>query len=335
MKRARKRSLVTGGAGFLGSHLCRRLLEDGADVICVDNFFTGSRENIVHLLGHPHFEVMRHDVTFPLYVEVDEIYNLACPASPIHYQHNPVQTVKTSVLGADQHAGPRQAAGRENLPGLDIRSLWRSGGASAAGRVPRQRQPDRHRVPATTRASAARRRCSSTTTGRTTSTSGWRASSTPTGHACSRTTAAWSPTSSCRRCAGEPITLYGDGSQTRSFCYVDDLIEGIVRLMDAPDDVIGPINLGNPGEFSIRELAEQVVRLTGADAGFVLRPLPSDDPLQRCPDISRARQLLGWQPKVPLALGLRRTIDYFAGQLGVVTPLRAEPAVYGAAMEGR
>ena len=231
---SRKRILVTGGAGFLGSHLCDRLLAAGHEVLCVDNLFTGTKRNIEHLHGHPRFEFMRHDVTFPLYVEVDEIYNLACPASPIHYQHDPVQTTKTVGAWRHQHAGPGQAPEMPHLPGLDQRGLRRSQRPPADRGLLGQRQSDRHRAPATTRASAAPRRCSSTITASTASTSRSRASSTPTARACTRTTGASCRTSSCRRCSGEPITIYGDGQQTRSFCYVDDLIEGLIRLMDTP-----------------------------------------------------------------------------------------------------
>ena len=314
MKRARKRSLVTGGAGFLGSHLCERLLEDGADVLCVDNFFTGSRANLVHLLGHPHFEVIRHDVTFPLYVEVDEIYNLACPASPIHYQHNPVQTVKTSVHGAINMLGLAKRLGAK---------IFQASTSEVYGDPAVHPQPEDYRGnvnPIGIRSCYDEgKRCAETLffdyhrqhgvnirVARIFNTYG------PRMHPNDGRVVSNFIVQALR---GEPITLYGDGSQTRSFCYVDDLIEGIVRLMNAPDAVTGPINLGNPNEFSIRELAEQIVQLTGMHADFVLRPLPTDDPRQRCPNITLAHRLLGWQPKVPLAQGLQRTITYFANQL--------------------
>jgi len=322
MKRSRKRILVTGGAGFLGSHLCERLLRDGADVLCVDNFFTGARENIVPLLGHPNFEVMRHDVTAPLYVEVDEIYNLACPASPIHYQHNPVQTVKTSVHGAINMLGlakrlrakifqastsevygdpamhPQREDYRGNVNPIGIRSCYDEGKRCAETLF-----FDYHRQHGVEIRVA-----------RIFNTYG------PRMHPNDGRVVSNFIVQALR---GEPITLYGDGLQTRSFCYVDDLIEGIVRFMALPDGETGPINLGNPREFSIRELAEQVLRLTGSGAAPVFKPLPADDPLQRCPDISRARHLLGWEPAVPLAQGLAQTIAYFAEQLGVAAPLQA------------
>ena len=242
-----KRILVTGGAGFLGSHLCERLLARGHDVLCVDNFFTGSKDNIAHLLANPRFELMRHDVTFPLYVEVDEIYNLACPASPVHYQHDPVQTTKTSVHGAINMLGLAKRVRARHPAGLDQRGLRRP---ARCIRRPEsywgRRQSDRDPHVATTRASAAPRRCSSTTTASTSCGSRWRGSSTPTARACIRTTAAWCPTSSCRRCVAQDITIYGDGAQTRSFCYVDDLIEAMVRMMATADEVTGPVNIGNP-----------------------------------------------------------------------------------------
>ncbi|WP_149537404.1 UDP-glucuronic acid decarboxylase family protein [Siccirubricoccus phaeus] len=324
MKRARKRSLVTGGAGFLGSHLCERLLAAGADVLCVDNFFTGSRDNIRHLLGHPNFEVMRHDVTFPLYVEVDEIWNLACPASPIHYQHNPVQTVKTSVHGAINMLGLAKRTGAKIL---------QASTSEVYGDPAVHPQPEEYRGnvnPIGIRSCYDEgKRCAETLffdyhrqngvnirVARIFNTYG------PRMHPNDGRVVSNFIVQALR---GEAITLYGDGSQTRSFCYVDDLIEGLIRLMDAPDDVIGPVNIGNPGEFSIRELAEQVRRLTGSSSPFELRPLPADDPMQRRPDITRARRLLGWEPQVPLAEGLARTIAYFTEVLGVTPAAAANP----------
>jgi UDP-glucuronate decarboxylase len=311
MKRARKRVLVTGGAGFLGSHLCERLLRDGADVLCVDNFFTGARDNVAHLLDNPRFEVLRHDVTFPLHVEVDEIYNLACPASPVHYQHNPVQTVKTSVHGAI------------NMLGLAKRlraKIFQASTSEVYGDPAVHPQPEDYRGsvnPIGIRSCYDEgKRCAETLffdyhrqegvnirVARIFNTYGPRMHPND-GRVVSNFIV--------QALQGRPITLYGDGAQTRSFCYVDDLIEGILRLMDAPDDVTGPINLGNPAEFTIRDLAEMVARLTHTRPDFVQRPLPADDPMQRCPDIGRARRLLDWQPEVPLEEGLQRTIAYFA-----------------------
>ncbi|TCZ52290.1 SDR family oxidoreductase [Roseicella aquatilis] len=316
MKRARKRILVTGGAGFLGSHLCERLLAEGAEVLCVDNFYTGARDNIRHLTANPRFEVMRHDVTLPLYVEVDEIFNLACPASPVHYQHNPVQTVKTSVHGAI------------NMLGLAKRlraKIFQASTSEVYGDPAMHPQPEHYRGnvnPIGVRSCYDEgKRCAETLffdyhrqngvnirVARIFNTYG------PRMHPNDGRVVSNFITQALR---GEPLSLYGGGSQTRSFCYVDDLIEGILRLMDAPDDVTGPINLGNPDEFTMRALAEQVLRLTGSTSPLVLQPLPSDDPRQRCPDITVATQLLGWQPQIPLQQGLRRTIDYFIDHLGL------------------
>ncbi|MCO6415657.1 SDR family oxidoreductase [Siccirubricoccus sp. KC 17139] len=325
MKRARKRSLVTGGAGFLGSHLCERLLAAGADVLCVDNFFTGSRDNIRHLLGHPNFEVMRHDVTFPLYVEVDEIWNLACPASPVHYQHNPVQTVKTSVHGAINMLGLAKRTGAKILqastsevygdPALHPQPEEYRGNVNPIGI--RSCYDEGKRCAETLFFDYHRQNGVNIRVARIFNTYG------PRMHPNDGRVVSNFIVQALR---GEAITLYGDGSQTRSFCYVDDLIEGLIRLMDAPDDLVGPINLGNPGEFSIRELAEQVLRLTGSSSPFLLRPLPADDPMQRCPDIAKARRFLAWEPRIPLAEGLSRTIDHFTEALGLRPALLASPA---------
>ena len=304
------RSLVTGGAGFIGSHLCERLLDDGHEVLCVDNFYSTSKANIEHLLDHPRFELLRHDVTFPLYVEVDEIYHLACPASPIHYQRDPVQTTKTTVHGIDQHAGPGQAAQGPNPADVDLGGVRRPDRAPAARGLLGHTSTRSGRARATTRASAAPRRCSSTTGASTISTSRSCGCSTPTGRGCTPTTAAWSATSSCRRSAGQPLTVYGDGSQTRSFCYVDDTVEGIVRMMDTAYEVTGPVNLGNPNEIPVGELAERVGAIAGVPVTIAHRPLPEDDPRQRQPDISLAHSLLGWKPEVDLADGLRRTVEW-------------------------
>jgi UDP-glucuronate decarboxylase len=303
-------SLVTGGAGFLGSHLCEQLLARGHEVICVDNFFTGTRRNIEHLLGHPRFELMRHDVTFPLYVEVDEIWNLACPASPVHYQHDPVQTTKTSVHGAinmlglakrvrakilqastsEVYGDPQVHPQREDYWGHvnphGIRSCYDEGKRCAETLFFDYHRQHRLRIKVM----------------RIFNTYGPRMHPND-GRVVSNFIV--------QALLGEPITLYGEGLQTRSFCYVDDLVDGALRLMATPDDVTGPINIGNPVEVTIRELAETVLRLTGSSSPLVFRPLPQDDPMQRCPDITRARDLLGWTPNVALEQGLRHTIAYF------------------------
>ena len=310
----RKKVLVTGGAGFLGSHLCERLLAEGDDVICVDNFFTGTRDNILHLLANPHFEVMRHDITFPLYVEVDEIYNLACPASPIHYQCDPVQTTKTTVHGAinmlglakrvkakifqastsevygDPELHPQPESYWGNVNPIGVRSCYDEGKRCAetlffdyhrqhqllikVARIFNTYGPNMH-----------------PNDGRVVSNFIMQA------------------------LQDEPITVYGDGSQTRSFCYVDDLIEVFIRLMASPDEFTGPVNTGNPGEFTIRELAEKVVAMTDSKSEIICEPLPSDDPKQRQPDITLAKKELDWEPKVTLEQGLEKTIPYFANLL--------------------
>jgi UDP-glucuronate decarboxylase len=311
------RIMVTGGAGFLGSHLCDRLLTSGHDVLCVDNFYTSTRRNITHLLEHSNFELMRHDVTFPLYVEVDRIYNLACPASPIHYQRDPVQTTKTSVhgainmLGLAKRTGARilQASTSEvygdpevhpqtedywgNVNPVGIRSCYDEG-----------------------------KRCAETLFF-----DYWRQHQLPIKVA--RIFNTYGPRMLpddgrvvsnfiVQALNGEDITIYGDGSQTRSFCYVDDLVGGLISLMESEVGVTGPINLGNPGEFSIKELAEKVISLTGTGSKIVYESLPQDDPTQRRPNIEQARELLGWEPAVPLDEGLPRTIKYFEASLGAV-----------------
>jgi UDP-glucuronate decarboxylase len=302
--------LVTGGAGFLGSHLCERLIEGGHDVLCVDNYFTGSKANIKHLLDHPHFELMRHDVTFPLYVEVDRIFNLACPASPVHYQHDPVQTTKTSVHGAinmlglakrvkarilqastsevygdpEVHPQPESYWGKVNPIG--VRSCYDEGKRCAETLFFdywRQHQLQIKVV-------------------RIFNTYGPRMHPND-GRVVSNFIV--------QALKGEDITMFGDGSQTRSFCYVDDLIEVMLRMMDSPAHFIGPVNIGNPGEFTMLELAEMVLRLTGSRSKISFQPLPSDDPKQRRPDISLAKQALDWEPKVSLEEGLVKTIAYF------------------------
>ena len=306
----RKRVLVTGGAGFLGSHLCERLLAEGADVLCVDNYFTGTKDHIVHLLGHPHFEVLRHDVTFPLYVEVDEIYNLACPASPVHYQFDPVQTTKTSVHGAINMLGLAkrvkakifQASTSEVYgdPVVHPQTEDYRGNVNPIG--PRACYDEGKRCAETLFFDYHRQHKLNIRVARIFNTYGPRMHPND-GRVVSNFV--------IQALRGQPITVFGDGQQTRAFCYVDDLIDGFVRLMSAPDDVTGPINLGNPHEFTIAQLAELVIDLTGSKSKLVNRPLPVDDPMQRCPDIAKARSLLGWEPKVPLREGLKKTIDYF------------------------
>ncbi|MDB5645845.1 MAG: NAD-dependent dehydratase [Methylobacterium sp.] len=310
-----KKILVTGGAGFLGSHLCERLLDQGHEVLCVDNFFTGTRRNVAHLLGEPRFELMRHDVTFPLYVEVDEIYNLACPASPVHYQFDPVQTAKTSVIGAI------------NMLGLAKRlkaKVFQASTSEVYGDPEVHPQPEAYwgRVnPIGYRSCYDEgKRCAETLffdyhrqhgipikVARIFNTYGPRMHPND-GRVVSNLV--------LQALRNEDITLYGDGSQTRSFCYVDDLIEGFLRLMETDATVTGPINIGNPGEFTIRQLAELVVELTGSRSEMVFRPLPPDDPRQRRPDITQARAVLDWEPTIPLREGLRKTIAYFEKSLG-------------------
>jgi UDP-glucuronate decarboxylase len=306
-----KRILVTGGAGFLGSHLCDRLIEQGHDVLCVDNFYTGTKRNVEHLLQHPRFELMRHDVTFPLYVEVDEIYNLACPASPVHYQHDPVQTTKTSVHGAinmlglakrvhakilqastsevygdpEVHPQPESYWGRVNPIG--IRSCYDEGKRCAETLFFDYWRQHKLRIKVV----------------RIFNTYGPRMHPND-GRVVSNFI--------MQALRGEDITIYGTGSQTRSFCYVDDLVDGMIRMMETPDDVTGPVNVGNPGEFSMLELAEKVLGLVGSRSKLVFMPLPADDPTQRRPDITVAKQVLrGWEPRVGLEEGLARSIDYF------------------------
>jgi len=306
-----KRILITGGAGFLGSHLCERLLNEGNDILCVDNFYTSTRHNIVHLLEHDNFELMRHDVTFPLYVEVDQIYNMACPASPIHYQRDPVQTTKTSVHGAINMLGLAKRTGASilqastsevygdpqvhpqpedywgNVNPVGIRSCYDEGKRCAETLF-----FDYHRQHAT-RIKVAR--IFNTYGPRMLPDDGRVVSN-----------------FIMQALQDNDITIYGDGSQTRSFCYVDDLVDGLVRLMNSEQALTGPVNLGNPGEFTILELAEKVIALTGSTSTVVNEPLPQDDPTQRQPDITQAREKLGWDPGIPLDEGLRTTIEYFS-----------------------
>jgi len=306
----RRRVLVTGGAGFLGSHLCERLLGTGQDVLCVDNFFTGTKDNISHLLANPHFELVRHDVTFPLYVEVDEIYNLACPAAPIHYQFDPVQTTKTSVHGAinmlglakrvkakimqastsevygDPQIHPQTEAYWGHVNPIGIRSCYDEGKRCAETLFFDYHRQHKLRIKVA----------------RIFNTYGPRMHPND-GRVVSNFI--------MQALKGESITIFGEGKQTRSFCYVDDLVEAFVRLMATPDEFTGPMNLGNPGEFTILELAQKVVKMTGSKSRIVYKPLPSDDPTQRQPDISLAKSTLGWTPSVSLEEGLEKTIAYF------------------------
>jgi UDP-glucuronate decarboxylase len=310
MALTRKRIMVTGGAGFLGSHLCERLLSLGHDVLCVDNYFTGRRDNITHLLSSPRFEAMRHDVTFPLYVEVDEIFNLACPASPVHYQFDPVQTTKTSVLGAINMLGLAKRVGAKILqastsevygdPTVHPQTEEYRGNVNPLG--PRACYDEGKRCAETLFFDYHRQNRVRIKVVRIFNTYGPRMHPND-GRVVSNFI--------MQALRGDDITLFGDGQQTRAFCYVDDLIEAMLRMMASGDDVTGPVNIGNPHEIPVRELAERVIRLTGAKSRVVFRPLPQDDPTQRCPDISLAKQVLGWQPEVELDDGLARTIAYF------------------------
>jgi UDP-glucuronate decarboxylase len=307
--------LVTGGAGFLGSHLCDRLVQAGHEVLCVDNFFTGGKANIAHLLGHPRFELLRHDVTFPLYVEVDRIYNLACPASPVHYQHDPVQTTKTSVHGAINMLGLAkrlrarilQASTSEIYGDPEIHpqveSYW--GRVNPIG--PRSCYDEGKRCAETLFFDYWRQHRLEIKVMRIFNTYGPRMHPND-GRVVSNFIV--------QAIKGEPITIYGDGSQTRSFCYVDDLIDGMVRLMDSPADFVGPVNIGNPNEITMIELAERIVTQVGGRSIIVHKPLPADDPRQRQPDIELARERLDWTPKIALEDGLHETIGYFRRLLG-------------------
>lgn len=306
-----KRIAVTGGAGFLGSHLCDRLIRDGHEVLCIDNYFTGSKQNIVHLLNHPRFELIRHDVTFPLYIEVDEIYNLACPASPIHYQHDPVQTTKTSVHGAINMLGLAkrikakifQASTSEVYGDPDIHPQPESYWGNVNPNGIRSCYDEGKRCAETLFFDYHRQHNLRIKVARIFNTYGPRMHPND-GRVVSNFIV--------QALQDKPITVYGEGNQTRSFCYVDDLIEVFVRLMDSPDDFTGPVNTGNPGEFTILELAQKVVAMTNSKSTISFATLPSDDPKQRQPDITLAREKLGWEPKITLEQGLRPTIDYFA-----------------------
>jgi UDP-glucuronate decarboxylase len=310
----RKTVLVTGGAGFLGSHLCDRLLEAGHDVICLDNFFTGSKRNIEHLIGNPRFELVRHDVTFPLYVEVDEIYNLACPASPIHYQHDPVQTTKTSVHGAINMLGLAkrlrcrilQASTSEVYgdPSMHPQREDYWGNVNPVG--PRSCYDEGKRCAETLFFDYFRQHRLDIKVARIFNTYGPRMHPND-GRVVSNFV--------IQALRGEPITIYGDGHQTRSFCYVEDLIDGLIRLMGSKSGFTGPVNLGNEGEFTIRHLAETIIALTGSSSRLEFHQLPQDDPKQRRPNIALAQQELGWEPRVPLEVGLKSTIAYFKSLL--------------------
>jgi UDP-glucuronate decarboxylase len=304
------RILVTGGAGFLGSHLCERLLAQGANVLCLDNFFTGTRLNVEHLLDNKHFELSRHDVTFPLYVEVDQIYNMACPASPVHYQHDPVQTTKTSVHGAINMLGLAKRLRAKILqastsevygdPSVHPQTEEYWGNVNPIG--PRSCYDEGKRCAETLFFDYWRQHKLRIKVARIFNTYGPRMHPND-----GRVVSNFIVQALLKR----DITVYGDGEQTRSFCYVDDLIDGLIRLMDTPEAVTGPINIGNPDEFSMLQLASLVIEMTGSRSRIVHRPKPEDDPRQRRPDISQARTVLNWQPKTPLKEGLRRTIDYF------------------------
>ena len=314
MQSLQKRVLVTGGAGFLGSHLCEHLLAEGCQVLCVDNYYTGAKSHIAHLLPSPHFEVLRHDITFPLYVEVDEIYNLACPASPVHYQFDPVQTTKTSVHGAI------------NMLGLAKRvraKIFQASTSEVYGNPEVHPQPEDYLGNVNPIGSRAcydeGKRCAETLffdyrrqhglrikVARIFNTYGPRMHPND-GRVVSNFIV--------QALKGEPLTVYGNGTQTRAFCYVDDLVEGIVRLMATPDEVTGPLNLGNPTEVSIQQLAEKIIDISSSRSSIEYQPLPIDDPVRRCPDITRAQKLLGWEPKVSLEEGMAKTITYFKGLL--------------------
>jgi UDP-glucuronate decarboxylase len=305
-----KRILITGGAGFLGSHLCDKLLEQGHDIICVDNFFTGSKNNILHLLPHPCFELIRHDIINPIYLEIDEIYNLACPASPVHYQFNPIKTIKTSVMGAintlglakrvkakilqastsevygDPEIHPQTEAYWGRVNPIGIRSCYDEGKRAAECLMMDYHRQNQVNVKIV----------------RIFNTYGPRMAVND-GRVVSNFIV--------QALTHQDITVYGDGSQTRSFCYVNDMIDGMIRMMATPDDFLGPVNLGNPREFTILELAERLIRMTGSRAKIIFKPLPQDDPAQRKPDIRLARETFGWQPKIPLEEGIEKTIAYF------------------------
>jgi UDP-glucuronate decarboxylase len=305
-----KRVLVTGGAGFLGSNLCERLVNEGCDVICCDNFFTGSKKNVFNLIGKPNFELLRHDVTFPLFIEVDEIYHMACPASPIHYQYNPVKTIKTNIMGSINMLGLAKRVKAKILqastsevygdPTVHPQKEDYWGNVNPIGK--RSCYDEGKRCAETLFFDYHRQNQVKIKVARIFNTYG------PKMHPNDGRVVSNMIIQALKR---EDITIYGDGSQTRSFCYVDDMIEGLIKLMSSPDEFLGPVNLGNPRETSILELAEIILRLTGSRSKLIFLPLPSDDPKRRMPDISLAKRALGWEPKVELEEGLKRTIEYF------------------------
>lgn len=305
-----KRVLITGGAGFLGSHLCDRLTEDGHDVLCLDNFFTGAKRNISHLIGRPNFELIRHDLVHPIFLEVDEIYNLACPASPIHYQYNPVKTVKTNVMGAINMLGVAKRVKAKILqastsevygnPTVHPQNEDYWGNVNTIG--PRSCYDEGKRCAETLFFDYHRQNRVNIRVVRIFNTYGPRMHPND-GRVVSNFIV--------QALTNRDITVYGDGSQTRSFCYVDDLIEGLIRMMNGPDDFVGPVNLGNPTEFTILDLAEKTIRLTGSKSKIIFKPLPQDDPLQRRPDISLAKEKLQWEPVIDVEKGLNKTIEYF------------------------
>lgn len=305
-----QRILVTGGAGFLGSHLCERLVDQGHDVICLDNFFTSQKSNVAHLLDRPNFELIRHDITQPIYLEVDEIYNLACPAAPGHYQYNPIKTMKTSVLGATTVLGMAkrckakvlQASTSEVYGDPEVHPQPESYRGAVNPIGPRACYDEGKRAAETLFMDYHRMNKVNIRVVRIFNTYG------PRMHPFDGRVVSNFIRQALR---GEDITIFGDGSQTRSFCYRDDLVEGIMRMMNGPDSFVGPVNLGNPGEFTIRELAEQVIELTGTSSKIIHEPLPQDDPTRRRPDITLAQEKLGWEPQIPLREGLKRTIDWF------------------------
>jgi len=306
----KKRILVTGGAGFIGSHLCERLLQEGHEVLCVDNFFTGTKQNIVHLMDNPYFEIIRHDIRFPLYVEVDEIYNLACPASPIHYQKDPVQTIKVSVLGSINMLGLAkrlrikilQASTSEVYGDPEVHpqpeTYW--GNVNPIG--PRACYDEGKRCAETLFFDYHRQHGIKIKVVRIFNTYG------PRMHPNDGRVVSNFIVQALRN---EPITVYGDGTQTRSFCYIDDMVEGIINMMNSPDDFIGPVNLGNPEEYRIIDLARKIIDLTGSKSKIIFKPLPKDDPKRRRPDITLAKEKLSWEPKTSLEEGLQKTIEYF------------------------
>lgn len=305
-----KKILITGGGGFLGSHLCERLLNEGNEVICLDNFFTGTKQNILHLMENPRFELLRHDVTMPLFIEVDEIYNLACPASPIHYQHDPVQTTKTCVHGAINMLGLAKRTGAKILQAStsevygdpeihpQVEEYW--GRVNPVGI--RSCYDEGKRCAETLFVDYRRQHNLNIKIARIFNTYG------PRMHANDGRVVSNFIVQALK---GEPITIYGDGQQTRSFCYVEEMVDAFIRLMNTEDDFFGPVNLGNPGEFTIRELAEKTIQMTGSNSELINMPLPEDDPTQRQPDIALAKEKLGWEPVIKLDEGLAKTIDYF------------------------